>query len=407
MRKLTPAERKFIDFVQGFPEGRHMLDKVAKAQSTRVTYSIGCKLLADFTGKDLSAIVTEYIANVKSSAYEAYDKWERIFEDFTIYLEKFGYESASVAAFFAGAKALINSNVPRSMRLQAKGPQVSSRTIPGVTIEDLKFIYNMVDARERAIIGFLKDSGMSRADAATLNIEDLEGFAKGESWVHLNVYRGKEHVEYETFIGPNAVDALKAYFAWREKRGEILGPQSPLLATRNKPYERLTENALSIILDRIEDSTGKVISSHRLRKFFETYMALTVRHPIVLKYWMGHKLRKGRDVEARYIIPPTPEQLNLYKEAYHNIDLTGGSLEEKVKEAAREEAKRTFTEEQKKLLAKAGIQLRQLKDAEPAPPEKDCERIVGESELEGYLQSGWKVVCTLASGRVVISNGVP
>jgi integrase len=417
MRKLVPYEKEFVEFVEASEVGRHMLDKVAKSQNTKIAYSKGCKFLSDYLHKGLDAIVEEYQEDVKKNAYDAFDKWESIFDDFAIYLEKtLHLSSSSVSVFHAAGKALINSSVPRSMRLQAKSPSVVSRTIPGVTMDELKEIYAIVSVRDRAIIAFLKDSGMSRADALTLNIGDLEDFNKGEQWCHLNVFRAKEGVEYETFIGPNAVEALKAYFTWREKNGETITKESALFVTTRKrggDFVRLNENALNSIFENIEKNSGKVISSHRLRKFFETYMALVVRHPIVLKYWMGHKVRKrGSDIEGRYIIPPTPEQLKVYQESYRNIDLTSGTLEERMKETARKEFEKILTPEQKAAMEKLGVQLLQSKKRKSEPESENCEdgkhcqRIVSEADLGDLLAEGWKVVATLPSGKIVVSNEV-
>jgi integrase len=415
MRKLVPYEKEFVEFTEASESGRHMLDKVAKSQNTKIAYSKGCRYFSDYLKKGLDAIVSEYQKDVQENAYKAFDKWERIFDDFAIYLEKeLHLSSSSVSVFHAGAKALINSSVPRSMRLQAKSPSVVSRTILGVTIDELKAIFNIVNVRDRAIIAFLKDSGMSRGDALTLNISDLEGFDKGEQFIHLNVFRAKEGVEYETFCGPNAVDALRAYFTWREKNGETLSKDSPLFATTKRhgaAFTRLNENALNSIFELIEKNTGKVISSHRLRKYFETYMALVVRHPIVLRYWMGHKIRKkGRDIEARYIIPPEPEQLALYKESYHNIDLTGGTLEERARQAAKEQFEAMLTPEQKALQTKYRLQ---VQDSGKLKTKKaDCEdgehcdepsfEQIPETQLLERLKDGWQIVKELSNGEVIV-----
>lgn len=275
-----------------------MLNKVAKSQSTKIAYSTGCKHFADYLKKGLTEIVREYQDDVKANSYAGFEKWEAVFDDFAIYLQKLGLSSASVTLYHAAAKALINANVPRSLRLQAKTPEANSRTIAGVTIDDLKEIFAMCDVRGRAIVAFLKDSGMSRADALTLNIKDLKNYEKAD-FVHLEVFRAKEKVEYETFIGPDAVQALRAYFTSRTIKGETLTQESPIFATDYKPYVRLNEVSLSSLFGRIEAATGKTISSHRLRKFFETYQALVVRHPIILKYWMGHKItRKAETSKA-------------------------------------------------------------------------------------------------------------
>jgi hypothetical protein len=132
-------------------------------------------------------------------------------------------------------------------------------------------------------------------------------------------------------------------------------------------------------------------------------MALVVRHPIILKYWMGHKIRKGRDVEARYIIPPTPEQLELYKEAYKNIDLIGTTVEERVK--AIEELTKSLTPEQKEKMQKYGI--RWTKRAKRETNGGDCgERFeqIAESQLLGYLKAGWTIAHKLSNGEVIVKR---
>lgn len=380
-----------------------MLNKVAKSQSTKIAYSTGCKHFADYLKKGLTEIVREYQDDVKANSYAGFEKWEAVFDDFAIYLQKLGLSSASVTLYHAAAKALINANVPRSLRLQAKTPEANSRTIAGVTIDDLKEIFAMCDVRGRAIVAFLKDSGMSRADALTLNIKDLKNYEKAD-FVHLEVFRAKEKVEYETFIGPDAVQALRAYFTSRTIKGETLTQESPIFATDYKPYVRLNEVSLSSLFGRIEAATGKTISSHRLRKFFETYQALVVRHPIILKYWMGHKIAKSRDIESRYIIPPTPEQEKLYRESYRNICITGATLEERAQAAAKEELRKLLTPEEKQLLSDAGLRLRRReKNRENGGSQESFKQIV-ESELLEYLKSGWQIVKELANGQVIVKH---
>lgn len=419
-RKLSPWEEGFVKFTEASPEGKHMLEKVAKSLNTKIAYSIGCKHFSEFLKKGLTEIVNKYRTDVKENMYEAFDKWEQIFDDFAIYLKKQGYKSASVTLFHCGAKALINANVPRSLKLKAKSPEVISRTIPPVSIGDLKEIYGMCDPREKAIIAVLKDSGMSASDVVPLNIKDLEGFNKGESWIHMEVFREKENVEYETFLGPDAVTALKAYFTLRERRGETLTPESALFVSNLKPYPRLNTNSLATIFRRIKEKTGKTISTHRLRKFFETYMALVVRHPIILKYWMGHKIKKSRDIESRYIIPPTPEQLKLYKEAYKNIDLTGTSMEERLKELERfkkslspeqlAEAERLRILATRKVIkaAKATRKVR-VKAAKIKKEEEDYEddptfKQISEEALLKHLKAGWQVAYKLENGKVIVKR---
>ena len=414
MSKLPPYAEKAIKFCEQYAEGKHMLAKVAKSTNTKIAYSMGCKFLSDYLGKTLSEIVAEYKADVQKNQYEAFDKWETIFDDFAIYLrDQLNYKSASVHVFHIGAKALINTNVPRSLRLQAKTPEVYSRTIPPITFEDLKSVYEMANVRERAFIAFLKDSGISASDAVRVNIGDLEGFDKGESWIRIRVLRKKEHVEYETFIGNNAITALRAYLKFRERRGEKITKETPIFITETKPWKRLNAHALQTAFRRIKLKTGIVISTHRLRKFFETYMALTVRHPIVLKYWMGHKIKRGRDIDARYIIPPTPEQLKLYAEAYKNIDLRPKRNEKEQRiQAILDNARMLGKSEEeieriRTMIIRKDVSVEEVIEMLKRKNETndcDCQKIISLSDLETHLNEGWKYIDKLPNGKVVIER---
>jgi integrase/recombinase XerD len=410
---LGPFDRQFIDFCEKYPEPTDMLRKAARSPSTKALYARGVFLLSEFLHKTPTEIVTEYRTDVKAGAYDAYDKWEKVFDDFAIFLEDKGFKSATVGIYYTGGKALINYSVPRSMRLQTKAPEVFSRTIPGVTFEDLRKLYALSRSpRERAFISILKDSGISCADAIRLTIKDFEGFDKGEEWIHINMVREKEHVQYETFLGPNAVNDLKAYLTWRQQRGEKITPQSFIFVSEHIPYEVLDSAAVACIFTRMTARTGIQVSTHRLRKFFETYMALVVRHPIVLKYWMGHKIRQGRDIEASYIIPPTPEQLKIYKESYKNIDITGATVEDRVKELERFKA--SLTPEQQEAAKRAGLLMRKKERITKQEKDEDCEdgehcaqeefRQVKEDQLLESLKEGWKVAYRLERGEVIIQR---
>lgn len=423
MVKIYKADKQLLEFIEKFPEGQQMLRKAAKAINSKLAYARASKLFCDFLHKTPTEIVNEYKTDIQQNQYKAYEKWEETFDNFVGYLETSGYKGGSLSLFHSGAKALINSNVPRSSRLQAKTPTYYSKTIRGVAIDDLKDVWSVCGVREKVFIAVLKDSGISAADVVRLNVGNLEGFEKGEQWIHVWMVREKEHVEYETFLGPNAVEVLKAYMTIRKQRGETITADSPVFVKDWKPYERIDSEALRQSFVNIQNRTGKKISTHRLRKFFETYMALVVRHPIILKYWMGHKIRK-RDVEARYIIPPTPEQLELYKEAYKSIDLEPKpEHDELLKAEIKTRMEGLNAEERKRFIAEISTlyghrakrwisekEFRGLIEQPDTNPDgaglgEQFEQI-NESQLLQYLKAGWQMIVRLQSGEVIVKRGL-
>jgi hypothetical protein len=232
---------------------------------------------------------------------------------------------------------------------------------------------------------------------------------------------------------------LKTYFQIRKNAGEIFNDKTPLFLsnlTRNGKHERLNENSVRTVFTRLKQKIGIVVSPHRIRKLFSSYMVLKVRHPAVLKYWMGHSVETS-DIEGRYVLPPLEEQRKLYMESYDQID-----IKPKVtisKEELRQELIDTLPDQFIEPLAKAhGLSVSEYKraarekriafgnerlESEREPKKKtktetnggkrasDCingncctQKIVSEDELPQLLADGWTFVATLPSGKCVVSN---
>ena len=54
------------------------------------------------------------------------------------------------------------------------------------------------------------------------------GYRTTKKPLYLHIIRQKENVEYETFLGTDAIEAIKSYLAQRVRDEEILDDDSPL-----------------------------------------------------------------------------------------------------------------------------------------------------------------------------------
>jgi len=416
--QICPKDAERIKTVEASTAGRRMLEKTARSVSTKLLYTRGVLLFKQFLGRELDDVVEEYKKDAQADLYKAFEKWEEIFDDFSLWLEKQGWRGFTPLPYFQGAKNLINANVPKSARLQVKMRHKGSRKIPPITIEDLRRIRKITDERESAFIDLLKDSGISRDDAIEMNYGHVKKAVEDPAaqYVPIRMYRSKEDVEYVTWIGLNAVESLRLFFDIRKRRGETITDKTPIFASNNKPYEQLNKRSLSQLLTRLRDRTGIAISTHRLRKFFETYVAAGGVHPATAKYWMGHQLA-GTDVESRYIIPPENLQRDMYEKAYPYIDLREESEEMIVSEAlARLETMSPRQAELffKEIEVKFGAKLVKRVKKEYVPKTSianggvaygvQCQRVVAESELPQLLAEGWRVAAVLPSGKIVVEN---
>lgn len=418
---LSPKDKERIAKVEASEAGKRFLRRKCKRVSTRALYVRGALLFSEFLNKSLDQIVNEYKKDAEENLYKAYDKWELTLEDFADDLKENHPKGSTALSYFSGAVALINANVPKSAEIHPKGPESTPRSIPPITIEDLKVVRDIADERQGAFIDVLKDTGMSRADTVTLTYKQVKKAIENSNiqYHKINVYRGKENVEYETWLGPNALESLRLYFKVRRQSGEQITDDTWIFALKGRKRIALTPRSLSTIFRMLTKKTGIKITTHRIRKFFETYITAGGAHPIVAKYWMGHSVA-SRDVEAKYIIPPENLQREIYLKAYNKIDLKQTSLAElqerqRISEELTDKLMRgePFNEEDRKNIGRHGIRLREKAGrATNGGSTNDCPngnhcptfKEIDEDELLNHLNNGWHITHNLQSGKVIIQR---
>ena len=229
------------------------------------------------------------------------------------------------------------------------------------------------------------------------------------------MFRAKEGVDYESFIGPNAMKAMEKCLDFRRRRGEEITHESPLFVKKYKPYKRTSANLIQGTLRRLQNLSGVELSTHRLRKTFETFLAIGKVHPIILKYWMGHKVKRGKtDIEAKYIIPPKPDQLKAYVEAYQHIDISPQpslielQKRQRISEELTDKIVRgePFTDEDRANIQRYGIRLREKAGRSATNGGNcDCEyKEISEGDLLSHLQNGWRIVHANSNGKLIVQR---
>jgi len=372
----------YIAWVQKFKSGERWFDrlKAKKGSPDRLLYqyAIGLHKFSTFKESDPDTILAEYKRSAREDLDEALDQIEVDLDLFINWLvENDDVKRSSAAQRHTAIRSWLKYNAKSLKGIPS--PETYSETIPPHTIEEIREIVATLDPREKVAVLIMKDSGVSRAEAVKLTYGQMrKELSEGKKFVHLKVHRTKEHVDYDTFLGPDAVNALSTWLDMRVRRGEELTDNSPLVIEKDRPWNALNPSGLSQMFERISAKVGFKVRTHKIRKFFETYMALGVRHPIILKYWMGHKVKGGKsDIDARYIIPPVTEQRALYMQAYKNIDLTPKADEYSILLAATKAQLEGMAPEVRRRFAK---------------------------ELLAHLNEGWQVVHNLQNGRVIVKR---
>ena len=161
--------------------------------------------------------------------------------------------------------------------------------------------------RDRAIILALFQSGMDVSTLCSLIYRDVtEGLKKEELPLKLELYRKKSGTEYYTFLGKDAVEAIKAYLADMRSRGRKFQHDTSLFL-KERGKKGLTTNLVQNMMRNValksglvdEENNGRAfnpLGPHALRESFGSIMINSGVPDTIVDFWLGHVI--GEMAEA-------------------------------------------------------------------------------------------------------------
>jgi len=188
-----------------------------------------------------------------------------------------------------------------------------------------KLVDHAPTIRDKAIILMLFQSGMDVSTLISLNYGDVaRGLEDNECPLAIHVVRKKAGIEYTTFMGRDAIDALKAYLNKRRQKQGNIKYNEPLFVKERELNgdKRITRNAIDKMLKQVAFLSGIVSKEemenadmnpcrpHALRGAFSTIMKLQGVNNEIVEYWMGHAI----PYESAYMIPQEEELRRIYAE---------------------------------------------------------------------------------------------
>jgi len=202
--------------------------------------------------------------------------------------------------------------------------------------EDIRQLKNAAEyLRDKALIMFLKDSGLRESDAAKLKWKDLQDL--GEGFMGFTIQTKKKKTKARGFVGPEAVEILKLYKEKRLQGTQKLAPEEdidehPVFALLTDPTKGFRSALMSGVIGDIIKLVGiEGASGHGLRKFWEQNM-----HVENIAYQKQMNGRALTEVERAYFRKEMPELFEMYKANYHNLKVGGEEFRE-VEERLRRE----------------------------------------------------------------------
>jgi len=307
------------------PALKRWLDSITRP-GTRYNYRAAFKAYVLFTGMTASSLIDEALADAKKDIRERQDiVLARLVKFYNWLKTEYPRRSRgkglhevvgkgvsdklahcyvnSIRSFYA----TYNVTVRLKGRHRLPKPRVQNKRMK-VTAEQVKLLVDHARTpRDRAIILTMFQSGMDVSTLCSLKYGDVsEGLAKNETPMKLDLYRPKTGTEYYTFLGKDAVAALKAYIADVKSRGVQFKPDTPLfIKERGKqPLEtNHVQNMLAVVAKKAglvdNENNGKQfnpLSPHALRESFGSIMINSGVPDTIVDFWLGHEI--GEMAEA-------------------------------------------------------------------------------------------------------------
>jgi integrase len=338
-----------------------------KVHTTQYNW-IGClERYCEWIGKTPDKLIAERREASKSDDERLKHQVEIDIKRFLRYLEEQKHLAPSTCrSYFIGIRNFYKRNYLDLQFFRGDGPRQSSTVQKGARAankDDIRKMLEVSDPRVKALILFIKDTGLSESDVVKLKlrdlgIKDMDNVFSLEPPIPLVLTRKKTGRRIITFIGQEAYEALKVTLQIRQigtpemrflkygnevkKKGvdpEKLTLDSPLFRSYHKELtgkaeiKHLTPHAVSSLI-RIAAKVAGVwqtgFSAHGLRRFFQTSLEMSGIQSNWVKRMMGHALGGSEEPYSK----PEIETLRMaYERSYPYLAIT-----EKVEQQSRVEA---------------------------------------------------------------------
>lgn len=270
-------------------------------------------------------ITPDNLVREAATGKEALDKLAIDIDSFVGDLDAIGDAPGTINNHVKGVKALlrihgITLTLPFRMQKDIKYHDRAP------TPEELARMIDLGDIRDKVIVSIPALSGVREGTLVKLQYRHIKkDFEAGIVPIHMHIEaditKGK-YGDYETFIGAEGVEYIKAYFKARKigtvrlESGKIRGmppeeikDNSPLIRNEHKTkVEPVTTGEIWSVGHRLLCKAGIIgqerkvryeVRPHSIRKYFRTQLGATSMKNDYIDYMMGHKVSTYNDIKGQ------------------------------------------------------------------------------------------------------------
>jgi integrase/recombinase XerD len=341
----------------------------ARKKGTKNLYLIAIRAFMEYTGLSPKQLIDLAEEDRKKSARQRGDPEYKVssFYDYLVndYVQKGKGKTfrtpdgkkglcRSTASSFANAiRGFYKQNgFPLILKLPKSASKKENFKLP-LRPPDIKRLFDaMANLRDKAILLTIYFSGLGVNELCDLTFGDVaEGLQKNEEPLHLHLIRKKEEVEFDTFLGAEAIDALKAYLAQRRRDEETLRENSPLFILQHttkrgsnklrKIYPNLVEASFTnaalkaglVTREKLDAADINPCRPHAVRAAFVSILKNAGANNLIVEYLVGHAIPLA---QKPYWICDTNELAKIYKQFEKFLSINSTIDNQKLEELENE-----------------------------------------------------------------------
>jgi len=340
-------------------------------KSTKKSYRCWFKCYIEFTGLTPSQLIDEALEDLKRDPREKQDVVMQRLINFFHWLkndyqkkpkgkDKTKPEGKGVSDKTAHARvgavrsfyATFGVTVRMKGRHSLPRPRVINKRMI-VNAEQVKILINHARTpRDRAIILVNFQGGLDASTICDLKYGDIqEGLAKNGHPLRLDLFRSKKGVEFSTFIGRDAIKALKAYISDMQSRGVTFNPNMPLFLKERGKKEGMSTNLVQNMMKIVAHNAGFIddknngkafnpLGPHALRESFGSIMINSGVPDSIVDFWLGHRIgemsKAYKSVQAESLKKMYLDREKLLSLSVPKVDMQ--EIEKKVKLEVQQES---------------------------------------------------------------------
>jgi site-specific recombinase XerD len=338
------------------PVLKRWLDTITR-KSTKWGYRTAFRAYHMFTGKSASELIDEALEDAKKDPRRRRDVvLKRLVEFYRWMKTEYPKKSRGkgpkriIGKGVSDKRANVTINSIRSfyatfgVTVRMKGrhallrPRVKNKRMRVATEQVKMLVDHARTPRDRAIILTLFQSGMDVSTLCSLKYGDIsEALKKDVPPLKLELFRRKSGTEYYTFLGKDAVEAIRAYLADMKSRGRRFKHETPLFL-KERGNSGITTNLVQNMMRTVAIKSGPIdeenngmafnpLGPHALRESFGSIMINSGVPDTIVDFWLGHTI--GEMAEAyKGVQFESLKQIYLEREKLISISTSEVNVEE-------------------------------------------------------------------------------